>query len=66
MSEAVRHYLLRLWREGQAPGDQGQPSAWRASLRSVKDGSLLTFSEPEALLRFLNEAESAEGDTAVG
>lgn len=58
MSEGVRHYLLRLWREGKKrSGDEG---AWRASLRSVKDGSLLTFSDPESLMRFLDEQKSAE------
>jgi hypothetical protein len=64
MAESVRHYLLRLWREGKEREDGG--GAWRASLRSVQDGSLLTFSEPEALLRFLNEPKSGEKKPAPG
>lgn len=60
MAEAVRHYLLRLWREGRGSKDSDPRGAWRASLRSVKDGSLLNFSDPEALLRFLDEAEQGE------
>ena len=64
MAEGVRHYLLRLWREGKERDDGG--GAWRASLRSVQDGSLLTFSEPEALLRFLNEQKGVEGKQAPG
>ena len=64
MAESVRHYLLRLWREGQERDDGG--GAWRASLRSVQDGRLLTFTDPEALLRFLNEQKSTEGKQAPG
>ena len=64
MAEGVRHYLLRLWREGKER-DDGE-GAWRASLRSVQDGSVLTFSEPEALLRFLNEQKGGEGKEAAG
>lgn len=58
MSEGVRHYLLRLWREGEKSGrDEGD---WRASLRSVSDGSLRTFSDPEALLKYLGVAKASE------
>lgn len=56
MPTGVRHYLLRLWRE-ECENEEGR---WRASLRSVQDGSLTTFSEPEALLRFLDEEPSSE------
>ncbi len=58
MSEGVRHYLLRLWCEGKEHGE-GE-GAWRASLRSVRDGSLRTFSDPESLMKFLNDSTGAE------
>lgn len=58
MSEGVRHYLLRLWNEGKGRGE-GE-GAWRASLRSVRDGSLRTFSDPEALMKFLSDSSGPE------
>lgn len=68
MSNEVRHYLLRLWREGKGREegegrDEGE-GAWRASLRSVRDGSLLTFSDPEALMKYLDEAKGPESQQA--
>lgn len=49
MAGDVRHYLLRVWWEEE--DDRG----WRASLRNVQNGKLITFSEPDALMRYLNE-----------
>ncbi len=60
MPEGVRHYLLRLWRE-EREGDEEEGGHWRASLRCVQDGSLMTFSDPDALMRFLGEERTTEG-----
>lgn len=63
MSEVVEHYLLRLWREeGEDASDRPSHATggWCLSLRSIKDGSLVTFTEPEELLEYLDLIPSAE------
>jgi len=47
--EDYRSYLLRLWREEQAPG------AWRASLESVITGERRGFASLDALFDFLRD-----------
>jgi hypothetical protein len=41
-------YLLRLWKEGLAPG-----SVWRASLQNVATGECTNFANLNELFRFL-------------
>ena len=51
---------LQLWRDA----DRGAP--WRARVTDLRDGSVATFVDVPALLRYLSDAFGAEAGGAAG
>jgi hypothetical protein len=51
---------LQFWRDA----DRGAP--WRARVTDLRDGSVATFVDVAALLRYLSEAFGAEGGVEAG
>ena len=53
-------YLLRFWRDGPEEPD----ALWQAQIESIQTGQSWRFSDPEALMTFLEEAFPSTGRTA--
>lgn len=51
---------VRLWRDA----DRGSP--WRARVTDLRDGTVATFVDVPALLRYLSDAFGAEAGTELG